>query len=187
MKSLERSNILIVLTSVIPLIGGPITGYLLGRKIRDFEDSLVYLFMGFPMFVLSSSILSFIYFRNYLYLVLIYAAISPFLVTYIISRKYQNMQINVNEYYIEIKLEVPIDLEENTDPNIIFEKIFNKALKKMKNPYYYYKLKSLNSCSNLKVSLSENKMILRRRCGDIIIEIELTNNNVADMKVSISY
>ncbi|EWG08092.1 MAG: hypothetical protein ASUL_00520 [Candidatus Aramenus sulfurataquae] len=187
MQELEKGSILTSLTSAVPMVGGPITGFLLGRKLRDFEESLPYLFISLPLFVISSSLVSFFFIRSYLYLVLIYSAISPVLVNYLTSRKYENMTINVNEYYIEIKFDLPMDMENFSDPNEVFEKLLHKALKKMRNPYYYYKLKSSGSCSSLKISLSEDKMVLRKRCGDLIIEIEINNKKIANMKVTISY
>ncbi len=187
MQGLEKRGILTSLISLVPLAGGPIAGFLLGRELRDFEDSLPYLLISFPLSVLSSSLVSLLFFRNYLYLVLIFSAVTPVLVDYLTSRKYENMTINVNEYYIEIKFDIPVDMENFSDPNEVFEKLLNKALKKMRNPYYYYKLKSSGSCSSLKISLSENKIVLRKRCGDLVIEIEITNKKIANMRVSISY
>lgn len=110
----------------------------------------------------------------------------PFVISYLNNRRYENIKIDVNEYYIEIKFEVPMKKLTFDNPSILFEYVFDKALKKIKPPYLF-KLRSLDNCGNLKVVPKENSIILRKRCGDTVVEIIVTNNKKADLKVTMTY
>jgi hypothetical protein len=187
MVNFERGTTLQTMTVLIPWVGPSVSTLLLVRRMRDFWNSAPYLLYITPLSFASTIAFTAIYMKNLLIIALIYSLVSPLLFTFIYSKKYDSMQINVNEYYIEVKLKVPLLTDNVIDPNALFEKVVNKAVRRIRNPYYHYKLKSLGNCSNLKVNLSENKITLRRRCGDITVEVIISNNDIADMKVSISY
>jgi hypothetical protein len=187
MNRLDKNLLIYLPTSVIPIAGSTIYSIISINKIRDFVEALPYIFLGLPASLLTSAILTLEYFKQFIYVVLLIVVLAPFISSFAISRTYENVEVIPNEYYIEITLKVPISYSQFSDPNALFEKIFNKALKKMKNPYYYYKLRSLGNCSNLKVEVHEDRIVLRKRCGDTIVEINLSNKDEAYMKVSISY
>ncbi|QKQ99636.1 hypothetical protein GWK48_03825 [Metallosphaera tengchongensis] len=187
MVSLERGTILQSLTVLIPWAGSPISTLLITRRMRDFWNSAPYLLYVTPLSFASTVLFTFEYMKHFLLIATAYSLISPILLTLAYSRKFDNMEINVNEYYIEVKLKIPLLQDQVIDLNSLFEKVVNKAMRRVRNPYYNFKLKSLNNCSNLKVSLTENKIIMKRRCGDIVVEVIISNNDVADMKLSISY
>lgn len=187
MVNFERGTTIQSMTVLIPWVGPVISTLLLVRRMRDFWNSAPYLLYLTPLSFASTVAFTVLYMKNFLVVASIYSVISPLLFTLLYTKKYDSMQINVNEYYIEVKLKIPLITDRVIDPNALFEKVVGKAVKRIRNPYYHYKLKSLGNCSNLKVNLSENKITLRRRCGDITVEVIISNNDIADMKVSISY
>ncbi|EZQ04865.1 MULTISPECIES: hypothetical protein [Acidianus] len=184
---LDKRELYFLPISAIPFAGGVVYPIVVVRRLRDFVETLVYVSMAIPLFTASDVLLSLFYFRSLIYVLIGYSIAAPIVSSYALYRLYENVNVSVNEYYIEVNLKIPINNAELYDMNALFEKVFNKALKKLKNPYYYYKLKALSNCSNLKVTLSENKITLRKRCGDIVVEVNISNNTEAQMKVSISY
>ncbi len=187
MNRLDRNLLIYLPISALPIAGSTIYSVISINKIRDFIESLPYVFLGIPLSLLTSAVVTFEYFKQLFYIVILIVTVAPFIASFAVSRTYENVEVVPNEYYIEITLKVPISYSQFSDPNALFDKVFNKALKKMKNPYYYYKLRSLGSCSNLRVEVHEDRIVLRKRCGDTIVEINLTNKDEAYMKVSISY
>ncbi|AEB94395.1 MAG: hypothetical protein QXR57_02875 [Metallosphaera sp.] len=187
MLSYERGTVLQSFSVFIPVAGPAISTLLVTRRMRDFWNSAPYLLYIIPLSFASTVLFTFEYFRQFILIAAIYSLLSPIGFCYIYSKRYDSMEINVNEYYIEVKLKVPLLRDQVIDPSSLFEKVVSKAVRRVRNPYYNFKLKSLNNCSNLKVSLSENKIIMRRRCGDIVVEVIISNNDIADMKLSISY
>ncbi|BCS91693.1 hypothetical protein L3N51_00902 [Metallosphaera sp. J1] len=187
MVSYERGTLLQSFSVIIPWAGPAVSTLLVARRMRDFWNSLPYLLYITPLSFASTVLFTFEYMKHFLLIATIYSLVSPLLFAYAFSKKFDSMEINVNEYYIEVKLKVPLLSDQVIDPNSLFERVVSKAIRRVRNPYYNFKLKSLNNCSNLKVSLSENKITMRRRCGDIIVEVIISNNDTADMKLSISY
>ncbi|BDC19599.1 hypothetical protein [Acidianus sp. HS-5] len=187
MNRLDKNLLIYLPVSAVPIAGSTIYSVISINKLRDFIESLPYVFLGIPVSLLTSAAITFEYFKQLFYISFIVVIITPLIASFVISRTYENVEVVPNEYYIEITLKVPISYSQFSDPNVLFDKVFNKALKKMKNPYYYYKLRSLGSCSNLRVEVHEDRIVLRKRCGDTIVEINLTNKDEAYMKVSISY
>ncbi|AWR99722.1 hypothetical protein [Metallosphaera hakonensis] len=187
MVSYERGTVLQSFSVLVPWIGPAVSTLLVVRRMRDFWNSAPYLLYITPLSFASTVLFTFEYLKQFLLIAVAYSLLSPLLFSYLYSKKFDSMDINVNEYYIEVKLKIPLLSDQVIDPNSLFEKVVGKAVRRLRNPYYNFKLKSLNNCSNLKVSLSENKIIMRRRCGDIIVEVIISNSDTADMKLSISY
>lgn len=184
--------------SVIPVVGGVINSAIATRYTKDFFDSLPYILIYTPIFIVSTTVPIFLYFKSFLYMyaALFYSLIIPFITSYAVSKKYENYIVEINDHYdftpndhyIEVILKMPvsyasgysnIEEEQMVDLNSVFKKVFNKALKsKLRKSPYYPKLRfiELDKCSSLKVSISQNKMVLRKKCRDVIIEIVLNNN-----------
>lgn len=185
--------------SVIPLVGGIINSALAIKRTKDFFESLPYVAIYTSVFAIVNTMPIAFYFKDvlYVYAALIYSLTIPFVVSYAISKKYDNYVVEItdhydfmpNDGYLEVVLKMPIyyastqNLDEDqaaVDLNSLFKKIFTKALKgKLRKSPYYAKLRflELDKCSNLKVSVSENRMRLRKRCRDVVIEIVLINSN----------
>ncbi|MEM3949646.1 hypothetical protein, partial [Saccharolobus sp.] len=112
-------------------------------------------------------------------------AILPLPILFLLTRN--NISVNYSEDYIEIKFKIPINMTSH-DPHELFNYVFNKALNKIRNPYYHYKLSAVANCSGLKVSYqNEDKLVIRRKCGDIDIRIVISSKKIADMVIDISY
>lgn len=187
------------LFSLIPAVGGIVNSAIVTRYTKDFIDSLPYVGVYTAVFTAANTLSVFLYFKNNLYVAfaLLYSLVIPFLTSYLISRRYSNYIVEItdhyelspNDRYIEVILKMPVsyassypNLENDqvVDLNSLFKKVFSRALKsKLRKSPYYPKLRfiELDKCSSLKVSLSEHKMILRKRCRDVIIEIVLNNKN----------
>ncbi|ARM76243.1 hypothetical protein [Acidianus manzaensis] len=183
--------------SIIPIAGGIADSAIVTRATKDFFDSLPYLLISTPVFIASSAISIFLYFRNFLfmYVTVVYSLLIPFATSFLISKKYENYTVEINDHYelspedhyIEVTLNIPasytssslLDEDQVIDPNLLFKKLFSRALKtKLRRSPYYAKLRfiELDKCSNLRVSVSQDKMILKKKCGDVIIEIIINNN-----------
>ena len=172
--------------SAIPLAGSAVSSYVLSEYLKDFFESLRYFPFILGLSLLSSLVTAYYFLRQWIIEVIAIVIIAPFLISYLNTRRYENIRIDVNEYYIEIKFDVPMKKLSFDNPSDLFEYVFDKALKKIKPPYLF-KLKSLNNCGNLKVIPKENSIILRKRCGDTVLEIVITNNEKANLKVTMTY
>lgn len=172
--------------SAIPLAGSSISSYILSDYLKDFFETLRYFPFMLGLSTLSSLLVTYYYLRQWLLEIMVVVLVVPFVISYLNNRRYENIKIDVNEYYIEIKFEVPMKKLTFDNPSILFEYVFDKALKKIKPPYLF-KLRSLDNCGNLKVVPKENSIILRKRCGDTVVEIIVTNNKKADLKVTMTY
>lgn len=172
--------------AIIPIGGSSISSYILSSYLRDFIETLRYFptIIGFS--TLSSLLVAYFYLRQWLFEILAVVIVAPFVISFFNSKRYENIKINVNEYYLEIRFEVPMRRLSFDNPSELFEYVYEKALKKIKPPYLF-KLKNLDNCGSLKVTPRENSIILRKRCGDIIVEVIISNNEIADMKVTMSY
>lgn len=182
----DLKPILFSLISSAPLVGGSISSYLITEYYRDFFESLRYFPLIIGLSTLSSIFIIYDYFRSLMFYLLTLVISLPFVVAFVTTRRFENIRINVNEYYIEINFEVPMKRLSFDDPSSLFDYVYEKALKKIKPPYLQ-KLRNLDRCGNLKVIPKENSIILRKRCGDTIVEVIITNNEKADMKVTMSY
>ncbi|MBB5252309.1 hypothetical protein [Sulfurisphaera ohwakuensis] len=172
--------------AIIPIGGSSISSYLLSDYLRDFSETLRYLPLVWGLSSLSSILVAFYYFKQFLFEILAIVIAAPLLISYLNYKKYENIKIEVNEYYLEIKFEVPMKRLSFDNPSALFEYVFEKALKKIKPPYLF-KLRNLDNCGNLKVIPRENSIILRKRCGDTVVEIIISNNDKADLKVTMPY
>jgi len=172
--------------SIMPLAGSAVSSYVLSEYLKDFFESLKYFPLILGLSLLSSLVTAYYFLRHWIIEVIAIVIIAPFLLTYLNTRKYESIRIDVNEYYIEIKFDVPMKKLSFDNPSDLFDYVFDKALKRMKPPYSF-KLKSLNNCGNLKVIPKENSIILRKRCGDTVLEIVITNNEKANLKVTMTY
>ncbi|WP_369610048.1 hypothetical protein [Sulfurisphaera javensis] len=172
--------------AIVPIGGSTISSYILSDYLRDFFETLRYLPLIWGLSTLSSFLVAYYYFRQWMFEILAVVIVAPILVSFINSKRFENIKIDVNEYYIEIKFEVPMKRLSFDNPSTLFEYVFDKALKKIKPPYLF-KLRSLDNCGNLKVVPRENSIILRKRCGDTVVEIIISNNDKADLKVTMTY
>ncbi|AOL15823.1 hypothetical protein BFU36_02770 [Sulfolobus sp. A20] len=181
----KRDTIIAILSSAIPFAGNTITSFIISRIYGDFKEIIKYVILGLPITIGTTYYLLTNIFPKLEYYLLIIPVILPFPVSFILSRK--NMAITYSEDVIEIKFKIPINMSAR-DPHELFEYVFNKALSKIKNPYYYNKLISVANCSGLKVSyISDDKLVIRRKCGDIDIRIIISSMKIADMVIDISY
>ncbi|AWR97539.1 hypothetical protein DFR86_08225 [Acidianus sulfidivorans JP7] len=183
--------------SIIPIAGGIASSAIITKNTKDFFESLPYLLISTPIFIASTTLPIFLYFRNflYMYIAIVYSAFIPFIVSFGVSKAYENYTVEINDHYelglddhyIEVTLNIPVSyapsslLEEDQilDPNSLFKKLFNRALKtKLRRSPYYPKLRfiELEKCSSLKMSILQDKIILKKKCGDVIIEIILNSN-----------
>jgi len=172
--------------SIIPFAGSSISSYILSDYLKDFFESIRYLPLMIGLSSLSSLILAYYYLRQWMIEIIAIVVIAPLLISYLNSRRYENIKIDVNEYYIEIKFEVPMKKFSFDNPSTLFEYVFDKALKKIKPPYLF-KLRNLDNCGNLKVIPKESSIVLRKRCGDTVVEIIIANNDKANLKVTMTY
>ena len=172
--------------SAIPFAGSAISSYILSEYLKDFYESSKYFPLIIGLSLLSSLITAYYYLRQWIIEIVTFVLIAPILISYLNSKRFENIKIEINEYYIEIKFEVPMRRFSFDNPSDLFEYILNKALKKIKPPYLF-KLQSLSSCGNLRVIPKENSIILRKRCGDTVVEIIITNNERANLKVTMPY
>ena len=182
----DRKPLLLSAISIIPFAGSAISSYVLSDYLKDFMESTRYLPLVIGLSLLSSLITTYYYLKQWMIEIAAIVIIVPIFVSYLNTRRYENIKIDINEYYIEIKFEVPMKKLSFDNPSDLFEYVFNKALKKIKPPYLF-KLQNLSSCGNLKVLPKENLIILRKRCGDTVLEIIITNTERANLKVTMPY
>ncbi|MEM3971695.1 MAG: hypothetical protein QXR34_02760 [Saccharolobus sp.] len=180
----KRDVIIAMLSSTPPLIGTSIASYITSKKYGDLKEVLKYVMLGLPITLVTTYYLFVNTIPRYVDYILLIPVLLPFPLSIIFTRS--NISIEYSEDYIEIKFKIPINMT-SYDPHELFNYVFNRALSKIKNPYYYYKLSSASNCSGLKITYNEDKLMIRRRCGDIDIRVIITPRKIADMVIDISY
>ncbi|MEM1626516.1 MAG: hypothetical protein QXV69_04440 [Sulfolobaceae archaeon] len=183
----EQKKLLLI--SAIPVIGGVVSNYYLSLKISKINKLIKLLLISISVSVISTLILALYFFREII-LEIFGAIIIANFVSIFLGRKRKlsnDIKLKINEYYIEILTNIDFDEGDIIkDPNEIYTKVINQALSKIKSPYYKQKLLETLKCNNLKLFLSEDKIVLRRKCGDTIVEITLRGIK-GELKVSILY
>ncbi len=175
--------------SVIPFGGSSAASGYLFLKLRDPFYVYLYLLASIPLTALTSGIASYLILRSvYISLYVVAGVILiPLLIPVIMSLFYKSIETRVTENYIEIDVKVPVDIS-SYDPNELFNHVFKKASRSIRNPYYSKRLGSLNGCGHLRVTyLGDDKMVLKRRCGELIVEITITPQREAKMAVRMNY
>lgn len=182
----KRDILITLLASTPPLAGTTIVSFIISKKYGDLKETLKYLMIGLPVTLATTYYLLLSVIPKYLEYIILIPVIMPLPLSYLLTRK--TMSVSFSEDYIEIKLKIPINMT-SYDPHELFNYAFNKALSRIRNPYYYYKLSSISNCSGLKVSyLNEDKLVIRRKCGDIDVRVLISSNKkIADMVIDISY
>jgi hypothetical protein len=182
----DRTPLYYTFIGVIPIAGSSIASFSISQYFKDFSETLRYLPLTIGLSLLTTFVITYNYLRNFVIESLVIVAVLPFAIAYLNSKRFDNIQINVNEYYIEILFKVPVKNYIFDDPAELFEYVYEKALKKVKPPYSS-KLKALSSCGSLRVIPKEDYLILRKRCGDTSIEVKVYKDKDADLKVTMSY
>ncbi|MUN28196.1 hypothetical protein [Sulfuracidifex metallicus] len=175
--------------SVVPLLGSGIASGFLYIKLRDIFSSYQYLLSCIPITAFTTGIASYVILGNiYFALYLVAASIlTPLIVPIVASQKYKSVETKITENYIEIDLKVPVNIS-SYDPNELFNHVYKKASRSIRNPYYSKKLGPLNNCGHLKVTyIGDDKMVLRRRCGELFVEVTITPQREANMSVRMAY
>jgi len=179
----------LLLLSTIPIVGGAISNYYMSLKVSKMSKLLRLLLISTTVSIISTLILTLYFFKDLLIEILSTVIIAN-VISVILGRKRKlsrDIKLKVNEYYIEIITNIDFDEEEVIkDPSEIYSIVINQALSKIKSPYYKQKLLETLKCSNLKIHLAEDKIILRRKCGDTIVEITLRGVR-GELKISIMY
>ncbi|BCU71419.1 hypothetical protein [Stygiolobus caldivivus] len=173
---------------VIPYAGSSIASFSISEYLKDFVETLRYIPFTVGLSLLSTFLISYYYFRNFLLEIIAIVSVAPLIIAYFNTRKFEALQVNVNEYYIEIIFKVPVKTLDFESPTELFDYVYSKALKRLKPPYLL-KLKALNNCGNLRVTVKEEEgyIILRKRCGDTSVEVKIYKDKNADLKVTMSY
>ena len=184
----DKKPIYYAFLGLIPYVGSSVASFSISQYLKDFFETLRYLPFSIGLSLLTSFLLTYYYFKNFVLEVLAIVSVVPFLVAYLNTRRFEEIQVNVNEYYIEIIFRVPIKNLNFESPTELFDYVFNKALKRIKPPYLL-KLKALSNCGNLRLTVKEEEgyIVLRKRCGDTSVEVKIYKNKDADLKVIMSY
>ncbi|WP_338600399.1 hypothetical protein V6M85_11900 [Sulfolobus tengchongensis] len=181
----KKDIIISLLSAIPPIVGTSIISFIMSRKYGDLKEVIKYILLGLPITLGTTYYLFVNVIPKYADYFLLIPAIIPLPMSFLLTRR--NMTISYSEDYIEIKFKIPINMTSH-DPHELFNYVFNKALNRIRNPYYYYKLSGVSNCSGLKVSyLNEDKLVIRRKCGDIDIRIVISSKKIADMVIDISY
>ncbi|MCY0859004.1 MAG: hypothetical protein OWQ54_01090 [Sulfolobaceae archaeon] len=187
---LTKEYIEALLISAIPIVGMPAGIYFMSdADIHSYEYlKKLSLLMGISL--LSSILFSIELLKEYIVEILtsmLVASVS--VIVYKILRS-ENISLYADEYSIVINMSLNINSVNiaDTDINSLISTIIRKALRKVHNPYYREKLSTLNMCSSSpRVTAHEDKLIIRKRCGDTTLEIVITNNTKANIKFEIEY
>jgi hypothetical protein len=180
-----RVNKKVLLLSVIPIIGGPIGSYFGTRRLLKFNEVVKVSSLSFLISSLSTIVAGLQFFKDYLIEVL-GALVLANIIAVIMARFKDNIRVNVNEYYIEISTNIDLSGGSLSNLEEVFNTVIHEAMKRIRSPYYKQKLLESSKCSNLRVYLSEEKIILRKRCGDTIIEVSIRGFE-SQLKLSIMY
>lgn len=184
----DKKPIYYAFLGVIPYVGSSVASFSISEYLKDFFETLRYIPFTVGLSLLSSFLLTYYYFKSFLIEALAIVSVAPILIAYLNTRRFEALSVNVNEYYIEIIFKVPLKALNFESPTELFDYVYNKALKRIKPPYLF-KLKALNNCGNLRVTVREGEgyIILRKRCGDTSVEIKIYKDKDADLKVVMSY
>jgi hypothetical protein len=181
----RRDTIISIISAIPPIIGTSITSFIMSRRYGDLKEVIKYVMIGLPVTLATTYYLFINIIPKYADYLIAIPAILPLPISFLLTRN--NISVNYSEDYIEIKFKIPINMTSH-DPHELFSYVFNKALSKIRNPYYHYKLSAVTNCSGLKVSYqNEDKLVIRRKCGDIDIRIVISSKKIADMVIDISY
>ncbi len=175
--------------SVVPFVGSSVASGHLFTKLRDVFSVYQYLLTCIPLTIFTTGVASYLILGNIYYSLYIISAVilAPLVIPIIMSFKYKGIETRVTENYIEIDVKVPVNIS-SYDPNELFNHVFKKASRSIRNPYYSKKLGNMSNCGHLRVTyLGDDKMVLKRRCGELIVEVTITPQREANMSVRIDY
>ncbi|BBD71703.1 hypothetical protein HS1genome_0092 [Sulfodiicoccus acidiphilus] len=172
---------------MIPVIGPPLSGFLIGRETSDFTQALKYVAFSLPFSALGAL---FLYLgiptiQKYLYAILIYSLATPFIISFMITTFYNKVELTYDEDTLEIRLWLK-NIDPSFDPNTLFKMALDMALRKIRNPYYKSKIKTVMECPPLRVRVNQDGIVMRKNCNGIVVEATVVNDK-AKIKVSIPY
>ncbi|MBP1357236.1 MAG: hypothetical protein JZD40_01935 [Sulfolobus sp.] len=179
-----------VLVALIPILGLPVSLYLMSGIDINSSKYIRRLLIVLPISLITTIVFSLELLKNYIIEVLAGILVSSVGIMVYNILKSENISLYVDEYSIIITMHLNLESLNfsKTDLNNLIIDIVKKAMRKIKNPYYREKLSILSTCgSSPRVALQEDKLIIRKRCGDSTLEIVIENNSQANIKFEIQY
>ncbi|MFP3227145.1 MAG: hypothetical protein RXQ80_09590, partial [Sulfolobaceae archaeon] len=103
----DRTPLYYTFIGVIPIAGSSIASFSISQYFKDFFETLRYLPLTIGLSLLTTFVITY-NLRNFVIESLVIVTVLPFAIAYLNSKRFDNIQINVNEYYIEILFKVPV-------------------------------------------------------------------------------
>lgn len=176
--------------ALFPVVGGGFAGYYISRNSMRLGEAVKLCLLGGLISLFSAAVfllqIGYIEFlSSYSLAFLVVSLLSPFIGLFLSEIGGNSVSVNYSEDAVELKILIKKKYE-SFEPEQLFSEIYSSAIRKVKNPLYFDRLKDLKGCSPLKVKASSSFMTLRRDCGQIKIEIIIGDQNTK-MKVAIPY
>jgi|ECHvirMinimDraft_2_1075157.scaffolds.fasta_scaffold00003_61 hypothetical protein len=174
-------------TSLIPIVGPPLSGVLIGRQSSDFLQTIKYVLISLPLSALGTLFLYFGFplLQKFIYGILAYSLAAPLIVSYLTINFYNKIEVSYDEERLEIRMWLK-NIDQSFDPNALFKMSLDRALRKIRNPYYKSKIKTVMECPPLKVKVAQDTITMRKNCNGVVVEATVINDR-AKIKVSIPY
>lgn len=179
-----------IFVSLIPIVGLPMALYLMSDTDIHSSEYTRKLLVILPISLISTIILSVELLKNYIVEIFTGILVSSVAIMVYKIMKSEKISLYVDEYSIMISMNLNLESLNfsETDINNLILNVVKKAIRKVKNPYYRDKLSVLSTCgSSARVVLQEDKLIIRKRCGDSTLEIVIEKNSHANIKFEIQY
>ncbi|BCU67150.1 hypothetical protein HS7_05870 [Sulfolobales archaeon HS-7] len=177
-------RLLAIPSSTVPFFGPAIAGYLIGNFSYELKEAIIYISLSLIPSLMGGVIL-YIFLKSFFLPIIISQPVILLASTTIVRKTNDNVSITYSEDAIEIKVIMKRKYQSN-DLNQLFDKAYNSAIRKIRNPFYTSKLREIKGCSPLKVRATEQYISLRKDCGTVRIEV-LVGDNTTKLKVAMPW